>query len=57
MMWFIVFIVYVVMGVLSYKQVISKWDNTKFEKVWFSCVWVTLIPLFIIHLLHNMKED
>ena len=55
MIGFIAAFVYAVVGVLTYKNVISKWDNTKFEKVWFSCVWVALIPLYIVHFLHNKK--
>ena len=55
MIGFIAAFVYAVVGVLIYKNVISKWDNTKFEKVWFSCVWVVLIPLYIVHFLHNKK--
>ena len=56
MIWFIVILLYVVVGILTYKYIINKWDNTKFEKVWFSCVWIALIPLYVIHLLHNRKN-
>ena len=55
MIWLLIALVYVVIGILTYRYVISKWDNTQFEKVWFSCVWVTLIPLYIIHWLHNKE--
>lgn len=57
MIWLILAILYAGFGSLAYKTVISKWDNTIFEKVWFSCVWVTLIPLFIIHWLHNTSKE
>lgn len=53
MSWLIVFIVYVILGIIAYKLFINKWDNTAFEKVWFSCVWITLIPLYCIHYVHN----
>ncbi len=56
MIWFIVILLYVIIGILTYKHIINKWDNTKFEKVWFSCVWIALIPLYAIHLLHNRKN-
>lgn len=57
MIWLIVFIVYAIIGILAYKYIISKWDNTKFEKVWFSCVWIALIPLYIIHYFYNKGID
>lgn len=56
MIWFIVILLYVIVGILTYKYIINKCDNTKFEKVWFSCVWIALIPLYIIHLVHNRKN-
>lgn len=56
MICFIVILLYVVVGILTYKYIINKWDNTKFERVWFSCVWIVLIPLYTIHLLHNRKN-
>lgn len=33
MIWFIVILLYVVIGILAYEYIINKWDNTKFEKV------------------------
>lgn len=56
MIWFIVILLYVVVGIRTYKYIIDKWNNTKFEKVWFSCVWIVLIPLYAIYLLHNKKN-
>lgn len=53
MAWLIVLIVWLIGIVVAYKFIISKWDNTKFEKVWFSIIWPCLIPLYIIHLIHN----
>lgn len=39
MIWFIVIFIYVLIGILSYYKVFSKWkDNTKFEQIWFSAV-------------------
>lgn len=56
MIWFIVILLYAIVCILTYKYIINKWDNTKFEKVWFSCVWIALLPLYAIHLLHNRKN-
>lgn len=53
MWWIIVAIIWLIGIVLSYKLFISKWDNSKFEKVWFSIVWPCLIPLYFIHWLYN----
>jgi hypothetical protein len=53
MVYLIVAIVWIIGGILAYKYFISKWDDSKFEKIWFSCVWPCLIPLYIIHAIHN----
>ena len=56
MIWFIIIFIYVLIGILSYYKVFSKWkDNTKFEQIWFSAVWITTIPLYLIHY-YNNKE-
>lgn len=49
----IVLIIWILGGIISYNFFIKKWDNTKFEKIWFSCVWPCLIPLYIIHYISN----
>lgn len=37
MIWFTVIFIYVLIGILSYYKVFSKWkDDTKFEQIWFS---------------------
>lgn len=38
---------------VSYFLVMKNWDNSTFEKIWFSVVWPVLIPLYGIHYLHN----
>ena len=45
----IVLIIWILGGIISYNFFIKKWDNIKFEKIWFSCVWPCLIPLYIIY--------
>lgn len=53
MIWLIVVaVIWIIGGFVTYNCVIKDWDNTKFEKVWFSCVWPVLLPLFVIHWLH-----
>ena len=56
MIWFTIIFIYVLIGILSYYKVFSKWkDNTKFEQIWFSTVWITTIPLYLINYYHNKE--
>ena len=49
MIWFTIIFIYVLIGIISYYKVFSKWkDNTKFEQIWFSTVWITTIPLYLL---------
>ena len=48
-------ILYVLIGIFTYKKFIYKWDNPKFEKIWFSCLWITLLPLYIIRKLQGLQ--
>ena len=50
--WIIVLVVWLI-GILVTYQITKKWENnTKFEKVYFACLWPLMIPLYIIHWLH-----
>ena len=56
MIWFTIIFIYVLIGILSYYNIFSKWkDNIKFEQIWFSIVWITTIPLYLIHYYHNKE--
>lgn len=55
MIWLILILVYAVIGCLTYRYIINGWENTKFEKIWFSCVWITLLPLYVVHIYHNKE--
>lgn len=46
--WFIGIIAYILIAIFAYKKYISKIDTTKFEKIWFSIFWITLLPLYCI---------
>ena len=46
-------VVYIIGIILSYKFVTSKWNNSKIENIYYSLIWVLLIPLFIVHYIHN----
>lgn len=52
--WIIGIIAYILIGVFSYKKYISKMDLTKFEKIWFSVLWVTLLPLYGIRKIQEL---
>lgn len=49
----IIFAVWLIGAILSYKFVISKWDDTKFNKIWLSAFWFLTWLLFPIHWIHN----
>ena len=49
----IIVVVYIIGIILSYKFITSKWNNSKIENVYYSLIWVLLIPLFIVHYIHN----
>ena len=53
MIWIILSIViYVICGILAYKYGLNDIES-KFEKIWFSIFWILLVPLYIIHYIHN----
>jgi len=49
-------VVYIVLAVVSYRFYWMKKDNSMFEKVWFSILWILCIPLMIIHWIHNGSD-
>ena len=55
MIWWIVAAILYIIGIfIAYYCFIEKWeDRIKFEKVWFSCFWVVLPPLYLIHRIYN----
>lgn len=54
MKWLIIILVIWIIGMfVAYKKYISKWDNSMFEKIWFSILWPVLLPLYGIWYLHN----
>lgn len=53
-MWYLIVLVVWLAGIgIAYNKFISKWDNSTFEKIWFSIVWPLLIPLYLIHWVNN----
>jgi hypothetical protein len=47
-------LVYLLIAFCAYEFVISKWENhSKFEKIYFSVIWILLLPLYGIHWIHN----
>ena len=54
MIWIIVLLVWIIGGFIAYNKYISKWeDKSKDEKVYFSVIWPLLLPLYLIHWIHN----
>jgi hypothetical protein len=51
-MWICIAIAWVIGAILAY-QVIKKWGKSKFETIWYSFFWPVLIPLYLIHKIHN----
>lgn len=51
--WIIVAICWLVGIFVAYFKFIKNWDNSTFEKIWFSVLWPCLIPLYIIYWIHN----
>jgi positive regulator of sigma E activity len=55
MIWIIiVLLVWIIGGFIAYNKYINKWeDKSKGEKVYFSVIWPLLLPLYLIHWIHN----
>ena len=52
----ILLIVWVVGAFVAYYKFISKWNNSHFEKVWFSIFWPLTLILNVIHRIHNAGD-
>jgi hypothetical protein len=54
--WIIGIIAYLAIACFTYFKFTSKWEShTKLGQIYFSAVWILILPLFIIHWLHNKK--
>lgn len=54
MNWIIIAIIWFVGIFVAYNKYISKWDSqTKTAKIYFSIIWPLVLPLYLIHYLHN----
>lgn len=54
MVWAIIALLWIIGAFVTYNYEFKNTDESMFDKVWLSIFWPTLIPLFIIHYLHNM---
>ena len=54
MIWAIVALVWLIGVFVTYKYGLKDANQSMFDRIWLSIVWPTLIPLFIIHYIHNM---
>ena len=54
-MW-ILLVLWIIGIPISYKWFISKWNQSKGEKIYFSIIWPLLLPLYVIHLIHKYLQ-
>lgn len=47
-------LIYIIIAALVYKFGTKNWDVKKWEGIYFAAIWPLLIPLWIIHKIHNM---
>ena len=52
-MWYWILAVYVVVGLLAYVFVISKWSKPTWEKVWYAVWWPAVFLAWLGHKLYN----
>lgn len=57
MIGIIIALIWIIGGFAAYEFDIKGWEATKFEKIWMSAIWPLLIPLFVIHFIHNGGHD
>lgn len=53
MVLIILFLIWIIGGIISYQKFISKWDKSLFERIWFSMIWFLTAILYGIHWIHN----
>ena len=52
-MWYIIIAVIWLIGSVVTWFVVKKWNMKKWEKIWCCILWPCLVPLYIIHVIHN----
>lgn len=54
----LIFIIYALVGYVAYDKVFSKWEHeSKFTQIWYSCAWLAILPLRIIHQIRYWHGD
>ena len=55
MTYLIIFLIVWLLGIpVAYNKVTKKWDSqSKGEQIYFACIWPLLLPLYVIHYIHN----
>ena len=48
-----IFIIWIIGAFIAYDKFISEWDNTKFERAYFSMLWPFILLFYLIHTMHN----
>ena len=49
----IIALIWIIGAFIAYKYIVSKWANPKWENIMISISWPCMIPLWIIHKIHN----
>ena len=52
--WIVALVIWLLGIYVAYDRFIGKWENhSKFERIYFSVLWPLVLPLYLIHYLHN----
>ena len=47
-------LVYLLIAFCAYNFVVSKWEEySKFEKIYFSLIWLPILPIYIVQKVHD----
>jgi len=52
----IIILVYLLISFGAYKKYISKWNNNKFEKIYFSLIWPLVLILYGIRKIQDISK-
>lgn len=54
-MWYLIILAIWIIGIfIAYNKFMKYWDSqSKFERVYFAIIWPLVLPLYVIHYLHN----
>lgn len=53
LIWISAIVLWLIGAVASYNGVISKWENSTVEKLWFSAVWPVVLILYMFDIFNK----